>query len=83
MALRGGDLGGFVADLPSYGGSVLLRSPFAFLPDLWGGGDLALFRSMAAPCLAAGVVLGVLLWHRARASAGAPRPAGSRWSSVR
>ena len=65
-ALRNGDLQGFLARLPAYGGSLILRSPFALAPDLWHGGDLALFRSMAAPCLAAGAALGVLLWARAR-----------------
>jgi hypothetical protein len=79
MALRAGDLGEFVAQLPAYGGSVLLRSPFALLPDLWGGGDLALFRSMAAPCLAAGGILGVLLWLRGEALG---RGAAARWLAL-
>jgi hypothetical protein len=65
FALRDGDVGLFLDLLPSYGGSLVLRSPFALLPELWGGGDLALYRSMAVPCLAAGVVLGVFLWRRA------------------
>ena len=33
-----------------------------------GGWSTALYRSMAAPCLAAGALLGVLLWRRAAAS---------------
>jgi len=74
-ALRDGDLQAFVELLPAYGASLVLRSPFALLPDALGGGDLALFRSMALPCLAAGVFLGVLLWHRARL-AGASRRSG-------
>src|SRR5918992_5346619 len=65
FALRDGDLGAFVDLLPAYGGSLVLRSPFALLPELWGGGDYALYRSMAVPCLAAGVALGVFLWRRA------------------
>ncbi|HEX2232946.1 MAG TPA: glycosyltransferase 87 family protein [Thermoleophilaceae bacterium] len=65
FALRDGDLAGFLDQLPAYGGSLVLRSPFALLPELWGGGDWALYRSMAAPCLMAGVVLGVFLWRRA------------------
>jgi len=44
-----------------------MRSPFALLPDAWGGGDLAVFRAMAAPCLAAGALLGVVLWRRGAA----------------
>ena len=70
-ALRDGDLHGFLARLPAYGGSLILRSPFALLPDLFDGGQLAVFRSMAVPCLAAGAALGVLLWARAR-KAGLP-----------
>jgi glycosyl transferase family 87 len=65
-ALRAGDVGGFLAQAPAYGGSLVLRAPFALLPDLWGGGDLALFRSMALPCLIAGAVLALVLWHRGR-----------------
>lgn len=67
LALRHGHLDGFWHHLPSYGGSLVLRAPFALLPALWHGGDLALFRSMAAPCLLAGVTLGVVLHARARA----------------
>jgi hypothetical protein len=64
QALRDGDLQRFLDLLPAYGGSLVLRSPFALLPELWGGGDWALFRSMAAPCVAAGVALGLVLWRR-------------------
>jgi hypothetical protein len=64
-ALRDGHLQAFLDALPAYGGSVILRSPFALLPNLWGGGPLALFRSLALPCLLAGGVLGVVLWSRA------------------
>ena len=79
MLLRAGDLGGFVASLPAYGGSLVMRSPFAFLPGLWDGGDLALFRAMAAPCLAAGVILGVALWERGRQLG---LGAGARWVAL-
>ena len=79
MLLRAGDLGGFVANLPAYGGSLVMRSPFAFLPGLWDGGDLALFRAMAAPCLAAGVILGVALWERGRQLG---LGAGARWVAL-
>jgi hypothetical protein len=66
QALRDGDVGRFLALAPAYGGSLVLRAPFAFLPNLWGGGDLALFRSMALPCLAAGALLAVVLYVRGR-----------------
>jgi hypothetical protein len=75
QALRDWRLAEFGELAPAYGGSLLLRAPFAFLPNLWGGGDLALFRSMAIPCLAAAIFLAVVLWHRTRA-AGAARGAG-------
>jgi hypothetical protein len=66
QALRAGDWVAFLEQAPAYGGSLVLRAPFAFLPDLWGGGDLALFRSMAVPCLLAGSFFAVGLWTRAR-----------------
>lgn len=66
QALRAGDVVAFLDLAPAYGGSLVLRSPFALLPGLWGGGDLALFRSMAVPCLIAGALLAVGLWWRGR-----------------
>jgi hypothetical protein len=71
QALREWRLAEFGELAPAYGGSLLLRAPFAFLPNLWGGGDLALFRSMAIPCLAAAVFLAVVLWNRSRVSGAA------------
>jgi hypothetical protein len=76
LALRDGDLAAFLQLAPAYGGSLVLRAPFALMPELWGGGDLALFRSMAAPCLAAGAVIAVVLWSHARAR-GLPKAACS------
>src|SRR5688500_8830863 len=75
QALRDGQIGEFGQLAPSYGGSLILRAPFALLPDLWGGGGLALFRSMAIPCLAAAVFLAVLLWDRSRAAGAGNRAA--------
>jgi hypothetical protein len=66
LALRHGHLLGFLHHLPVYGGSLILRSPFALLPSLWHGGDLALFRSVAAPCLLAAATLAIVLYARAR-----------------
>jgi hypothetical protein len=65
-ALREGDVDGFLTLAPVYGGSLIMRAPFALLPNLWGGGDLALFRSMAVPCLLAGAVFAVFLWWRSQ-----------------
>ena len=73
LALRHGHPLAFFAHLPAYGGSLILRAPFALLPGAWHGGDLALFRSMAVPCLLASVTLALLLYRRARElGAGAP-----------
>jgi hypothetical protein len=65
-ALRDGHVGRFLELAPGYGGSLLERAPFALLPSLWGGGGDAVFRSMAAPCLAAGVALALALFVQAR-----------------
>jgi Glycosyltransferase family 87 len=49
-----------------YGGSFVERAPFALLPGLWGGGELAVYRMVALPCLLAASVLGVWLVVRMR-----------------
>ena len=65
-ALLTGDLGGFLEHAPAYGGSLLLRAPFALLADALGGGDLAVYRALAVPALLAGAALGVWMFARAR-----------------
>ena len=64
LALAQGDLGGFLGQLPAYGGSLVLRAPLALLPGLWGGGELAVFRAVSLPCMAAAAILGVWLCVR-------------------
>jgi Glycosyltransferase family 87 len=66
-ALVHGHLGDFLRLAPAYGGSLVERAPFALLPGLWGGGDLAVYRMLALPCLVAAGVLGVWLVARMRA----------------
>jgi hypothetical protein len=44
---------------PAYGGSLILRAPFAFLPGLWGGGAIAVYRMLALPCLGAAAAVGI------------------------
>src|SRR3954467_7442959 len=61
LALSHGHVGDFLSLSPAYGGSLILRSPFAMLPRLWGGGELAVFRAAAVPCLLAGIVLALVL----------------------
>jgi hypothetical protein len=57
----------FLRDAPAYGGSLIARAPFALIPNLWGGGQLAVYRMTALPCLLAACVLGVWLLGRMRA----------------
>lgn len=66
-ALAAGHLERFAQLAPAYGGSFVVRAPFVFLPRLWGGGELAVYRSLAVPCLLAGAALGVWLCARMRA----------------
>jgi hypothetical protein len=70
-ALVHGHIVGFLQRVPAYGGSLVMRAPFALVPSLWGGGALAVYRMVALPCLLAGALLGVVLAARMR---GAGRP---------
>ncbi len=67
-ALLGGHLLRFLHLVPAYGGSLVMRAPFVLVPKLWGGGELAIYRAAAAPCLVASAVLGVWLVSRMRAA---------------
>ncbi len=67
-ALAHGHLAEFLRLAPVYGGSLVERAPFAMLPGLWGGGGLAVYRSVAVPCLLAAAVLGIWLNARMRAA---------------
>jgi hypothetical protein len=71
-ALIQGHLNSFFELAPVYGGSLLERAPFALAPSLWGGGELAVYRMMALPCLLAAGVLGLWLVAQMR-SRGAGR----------
>jgi len=62
----GGDVAGFLAQAPSYGGSLILRAPFAAVTAALGGGELAIFRALAIPCLLIVAWLGVVLVRRMR-----------------
>lgn len=69
-ALVHGHVAQFVALAPAYGGSLVERAPFALLPSLWGGGDLAVYRMVALPCLLAAAALGIWLLAGMRARHG-------------
>jgi hypothetical protein len=60
-ALVHGHLLLFLRSAPVYGGSLVERAPFALLPGVWGGGELAVYRVVALPCLLALAVLAVWL----------------------
>src|ERR1700735_3735746 len=66
-ALVHGHLESFLQLAPAYGGSLVERAPFALIPGLWGGGELAVYRMVALPCLLAAAALGVWLLMRMRA----------------
>lgn len=65
-ALRTGDLDAFLALAPAYGGSFVLRAPFAWLPALWGGGELAVYRAVSIPGMLACAALAVFVVGRMR-----------------
>jgi hypothetical protein len=56
-----GDVLSFLQHCPAYGGSLMMRAPFALAASALGGGDLAVFRAGGAPCLLAGAAFGVAL----------------------
>src|ERR1035441_2051060 len=76
-ALTHGHVLDFLRLAPAYGGSLIERAPFALLPGLWGGGQLAVYRMVALPCLLATAVLGVWLVAQMRSTG---RPA--LWRAV-
>ncbi|HEY2632715.1 MAG TPA: glycosyltransferase family 87 protein [Solirubrobacteraceae bacterium] len=67
-ALTHGHLLEFLRLAPAYGGSLVLRAPFALLPHLWGGGALAVYRMVALPALLALMALSVWLALRMRST---------------
>lgn len=66
-ALLGGHIHTFLAVAPTYGGSLILRAPFFLSTALWHGGDEAVYRASAVPCLLATGALGVWLSAQMRA----------------
>ncbi|MGD1050781.1 MAG: hypothetical protein ABR947_06880 [Solirubrobacteraceae bacterium] len=66
-ALVAGHVWRFLQLAPGYGGSLELRAPFALLPGLWGGREVAVYQLVSIPCLIAAALLGVWLLARMRA----------------
>lgn len=65
-ALLHGHVVEFLRLAPAYGGTLIERAPFALAPGLWGGGELAVYRMVALPCLLASAALGLWLVARMR-----------------
>ena len=63
-ALGDGDVSGFLALAPAYGGSLVLRAPFAALTSALGGGELAVYRAVSLPCLLAVAIFALVLAGR-------------------
>ncbi|HEX4482736.1 MAG TPA: glycosyltransferase 87 family protein [Solirubrobacteraceae bacterium] len=71
-ALLQGHVEQFLRLAPAYGGSLVERAPFALLAAPFGGGQLAVYRLAALPCLLASAALGAWLLARMRAEARPP-----------
>jgi hypothetical protein len=63
-SLIAGDVHGFLAQAPVYGGSLVLRAPFAAITAAFGGGELAVYRAVSIPCVFAVAALGLALVRR-------------------
>lgn len=60
-ALSAGDISGFLVQAPAYGGSLVLRAPFAAATAALGGGEIAVYRVVSIVCLLFGAGLAVAL----------------------
>ena len=69
-ALLHGHVLTFLQTAPAYGGSLLLRAPFALPASLAGSGMLTIYRLSALPCLLALAALGVWLARVLRSRGG-------------
>jgi len=65
-ALAEGRLGAFYETAPAYGGSFVLRAPFAWVAHAFGGGELAVYRAYSLPAILAALALGGVLFARLR-----------------
>ena len=65
-ALSAGDITGFLQGVPGYGGSLVLRAPFAAAAAALGGGELAVYRAVSIPCLLAVALLALIIVGRMR-----------------
>jgi hypothetical protein len=63
-SLIAGDVNGFLAQAPAYGGSLVLRAPLAGAVAALGGGELAVYRAVSIPGVLAVALLGLVLVRR-------------------
>lgn len=66
-ALLGGHVWRFLTLAPAYGGSLELRAPFALLPGLWSGHEVAVYQLVSMSCLFAAAAFAVWLSAQMRA----------------
>jgi hypothetical protein len=62
--LSAGDVSGFLAQVPAYGGSLVLRAPLAAATAALGGGELAVYRAVSIPGVLALAVLAIVVARR-------------------
>lgn len=74
LALIHGHVLGFASLTPAYGGSLVLRAPFALLPALWGGSLHVVYFASALPCML--VAVAFCVWLAAQ-----PRRHGASWAT--
>src|SRR5437588_9389682 len=70
-ALAHGHVLGFLQLGPTYGGSLVLRAPFAMVPSTWGGSPRAVYFASALPCMVAAAVFCAWLAAQPRRDGGA------------
>ena len=63
-SLIDGDIPGFLAQSPVYGGSMILRAPFAAAVAALGGGEVGVYRAVSIPGVFAVAALGISLVRR-------------------
>jgi hypothetical protein len=76
-ALLGGDVSGFLAHLPAYGGSLILRAPAALAAHALGGDETAVFHALAIPALVAALAFALVLWSHLEG-----RSRGAAWIAL-
>jgi hypothetical protein len=69
-ALLGGDIGGFVDRCPAYCGSLVMRAPVVMAAAVGGSTSWERYALAALPCIAATILLALMLYRRAKPGTG-------------